>query len=64
MSVALVLRAVAGGVTRRTVQTVVLGLVVMVSIAAATLAPGPILAGWARRASRADSLPKSWHPSQ
>ena len=25
---------------------------------------GPILAGWVRRASRAESLPKSWHPSQ
>jgi hypothetical protein len=24
---------------------------------------GPILAGWVLRASRAESLPKSWHPS-
>ena len=25
---------------------------------------GPILAGWVLFASRAESLPKSWHPSQ
>ena len=42
MSTAPVLRAVSGGVTRRKVQAVVIGLVVLVSTAAATLAPGPL----------------------
>jgi putative ABC transport system permease protein len=40
MNAAPVLRAVPGGVTRRKVQTVVIGLVVMVTIAAGTLALG------------------------
>ena len=42
MSAAPLLRAVSGGVTRRKVQAVVIGLVVLVSTAAATLAPGPL----------------------
>ena len=28
------------------------------------IAARPVLTGWVLRASRADSLPKSWHPSQ
>jgi len=43
MRAAPVLRAVSGGVTRRTVQAVVIGVVVLVSTAAATLAPGPLV---------------------
>ena len=40
MSAAPLLRAVSGGVTRRKVQTVVLGLVITVTTAAGTLALG------------------------
>ena len=42
MRAAPVLRAVSGGVTRRKVQAVVIGLVVLVFTAASALAPGPL----------------------